>query len=507
MKSQNANTRMAAGVLFALSVVSSIAVSTMNRTLQVNSEPPRAAVFLDNEFAGFTPFETNKIRSDIPLTVAVQLNGYAPEQVTFTQKEVTAYTRQRKVPWVLPTFSLVRLHLEVPIKVNANVEGASVFTNEHLAGPAPWTGKLLFDRLKTDPWGTYAIGVVKPNYRSVAFTVTGAQAEAKESTGVDINAALDEIQREIEVRIDADTPNANVFVNAAPAGTTPMQTKLTFTRADATQLWSTVALKISKEGYEFRPLGQETTPEFVKTVTVDAAAAGVISAQGFVPVKFVPVLLRTFGIADDKLQIQYNTVMAEVSQSEPQGQAPTPFTSAKPEDALVVSRIGVWPDHPDKVVYSRLIRDPRSQAGAHEVVIGAHICVNEAGLETPMGTGRHIDVDPFVTADGKYIYFSSDRGGKRVIWRMETDGTLPQPITGNATALDTEPVVSADGAKLAFTSRPLNALPSLPSTVWIADADGSLAAPTQSGHSPAWSPDGKKIAYRATISFLRRIGP
>src|SRR5262249_48459584 len=68
-------------------------------------------------------------------------------------------------------------------------------------------------------------------------------------------------------------------------------------------------------------------------------------------------------------------------------------------------------------------------------------------------------------------------------------------ITGDNTSIDTEPVVSPDGAKLAYTSRSLDALPTTPSYIWTASADGSLTTMTRPGHSAAWAPDGNRIAY------------
>jgi Tol biopolymer transport system component len=253
-------------------------------------------------------------------------------------------------------------------------------------------------------------------------------------------------------------------------------------------------VKISKEGYEYCPPGQEATPDFVKKLTIEDAAAGPVSVRGFMPVKFVLVPVRTFEITNAILKVRSTNIMAAVDPGEPD-QKPTPCTTASPEDALVASRISAWPDHPDRIVYAKPGWDPRSGAVDPEKILGTHICINDSGVETPLNVGNYFDLDPFVTADGKYIYYSSDRWGKRVIWRMDTNGTLPQPITDKATSLDTEPVVSADGSQLAYTSRDPAAPPSAPSTIWIANADGTQAAQAQPGRNPAWSPDGKKIAF------------
>jgi len=491
MKPRFAKVKIATGVLFVLAALSCNSVRIVNRSLVIISNPPGADVYINSDCVGKTPFNTNKITTGIGLQVEVRMKDYAPEQQGYSPDDVARHTQDKKAAWVLPIFNLARLHLEVPIQVVSSVEGAMVLTNNQLAGPAPWKGKLVFDRTKSNSWEMTAISLSRSNYYTAVTNVTESQAEAAERTGLELNVKLDEIRRCVPVVIQADIPKAMVSINDIPAGTTTLTTNLTFTRADGTQPWSTATVRISKDGYEYRPPGQNATPEFVKTLTVDSAAAGLVSAQGFVPVRFISVLLRTFEINENKLKVHFTNVMAAFDPGEP-GQAPIPLTAAKPEDALVAARIGAWPERADTIVYSKPSWDPHSKTGDP---IGAHICINDGGSEKILNMGQHFDLDPFVTADGKHIYYSSDRWDKRVIWRMEADGTLPQPITGSVTFLDTEPVVSADNAQLAYTSRVLDALPSAPATIWIANADGSLATQTQPGQNPAWSPDGKRIAF------------
>ncbi|MBX7055986.1 MAG: winged helix-turn-helix domain-containing protein [Pyrinomonadaceae bacterium] len=61
--------------------------------------------------------------------------------------------------------------------------------------------------------------------------------------------------------------------------------------------------------------------------------------------------------------------------------------------------------------------------------------------------------NPFVTADGRYVFFESTRSGTRTIWRSDTDGSNPIQITFADGGTDFLPVVSPDGANLYYIQR------------------------------------------------------
>src|ERR1051326_3621190 len=113
------------------------------------------------------------------------------------------------------------------------------------------------------------------------------------------------------------------------------------------------------------------------------------------------------------------------------------------------------------------------------------------------GTGLHQlttqesedqDVDPMFSPDGKSILLTSTRGGKPGVWRMEPDGSKPERLCDGDQA-----EWSPDGRTIALrrSERIL--------TRSLTDRSEKVLSPDDWPHcsGPAWSPDGKSIAFAA----------
>lgn len=106
---------------------------------------------------------------------------------------------------------------------------------------------------------------------------------------------------------------------------------------------------------------------------------------------------------------------------------------------------------------------------------------------------------PSVSNDGRYIIFTSNRVGKRQIWRMDNDGGNRKPLTsGDEKAGNSEfAAVSPDGKEVFFIKRGIE-----PAAIWKVSIDGEN--PTQvskltNAATEAYlsiSPDGKWLAYQ-----------
>jgi Tol biopolymer transport system component len=104
--------------------------------------------------------------------------------------------------------------------------------------------------------------------------------------------------------------------------------------------------------------------------------------------------------------------------------------------------------------------------------------------------GNHLAAFALYTVNGK-IAFASSRDGNFEIYTMDSDGTNEARLTNNV-ANDASPAWSPNGTKIAFIRG---------DSVHVMDADGkNIKRLTQTGlvsSDPSWSPDGMQITFAA----------
>jgi Tol biopolymer transport system component len=115
---------------------------------------------------------------------------------------------------------------------------------------------------------------------------------------------------------------------------------------------------------------------------------------------------------------------------------------------------------------------------------------------------------PVISADGRFIVFTSNRTGVRQIWRMGVDGRNQKQLTFDGEHKDTAqyPAISPDGTEVFFIKYGTG-----PASIWKVSIDGGPSVPvsrltnaTAEGFLSI-SPDGKWLAYRH-VSAQPEIG-
>jgi TolB protein len=112
-----------------------------------------------------------------------------------------------------------------------------------------------------------------------------------------------------------------------------------------------------------------------------------------------------------------------------------------------------------------------------------------------------IDTEPVFTADGKQIYFVSDRGGSPQVYRVGVGGGNAERVTFNGT-YNISPALSPDGRTMAYVNR--NGSEFKVMTLDLGSGQVRTLSDTSEDESPSFAPNGKLIIY-ATRSQGRDV--
>src|SRR5262249_37660892 len=104
--------------------------------------------------------------------------------------------------------------------------------------------------------------------------------------------------------------------------------------------------------------------------------------------------------------------------------------------------------------------------------------------------------DPMLSPDGTKIVFCSTKETQYFqIFVMNSDGSAAKRLTNIKTGDACGPAWSRDGKKIAFHAFGLMN-PRRNPEIWVMDADGTNQKRlVDHGLDPSWSPDGKRIAF------------
>lgn len=113
----------------------------------------------------------------------------------------------------------------------------------------------------------------------------------------------------------------------------------------------------------------------------------------------------------------------------------------------------------------------------------------DGGGKRQLTLDSHLNYQPSVSHDGRYIVYVSERDGTANLWRMEIDGAHPVRLTSGVQ--DADPYCSPQGGWVVYAGRD-----SGKTSLWKVSIDGGAPAPLTDKLSkdPVVSPDGKWVA-------------
>lgn len=497
---------------------------TTYRTVHVFSIPEGAIITTNGVPVGNAPISIQDYPFDreTVLQVEASLPGYESKVITKNRADADAIRhRDKDEPGMPISFNLIPLQSSIPVRLDAD-SGAKFFVN---GAPVESDTVLTFKRDNSvSPWQSVIVRAERKDYESAEKTITLEGAGGLPSIGDRkmLKFNLFELRHTVSIRVSANVDDSQIMVNGsnvASAGPdSPATVNLDFSRLDHSLPWSQNVIKVVKDGYEFRPPAPaEALPEFTTNLTIELAEnlQGRLTVIDLQPLQQLPTPWLRVVVDHGEVRLDTTNVMSAISPGGTMNQFNPDFVDDS--SLLIADRFGVVPATQDSqgngkplpVVVSvarRAIRDgvPAEVVGSEMVKVyppPAKKVENLTSMGAAIGT---YDLQPCISTDGKYIYFSSNRSddGQYHIFRIRADASrYLEEVSHPQPGIDMEPTVFTDHdgkSHLAFTRYPVKSAIHAEPHIMVQTSEGGFAQVGDPGFSPTWSHDGTRIAYVST---------
>lgn len=395
--------------------------------------------------------------------------------------------------------------------IETEPKDAKVFLGERLLGtnsPIVTPDKIKFDkrfpltlRVERDGYATWVDELTEDRVKIAA---------PKTKDTWNIRVTLEQVRVVLPVTFKCNMDGAEVWIDGKNVGIVPLRHNVEFSRDPSTKQWDARVVQVRKSGY--RGKVPNTKPDPAATVPFTLVLQKLDAEKGFVEAELEEQKVFSTPIYRFDFSAGAPAFLVENSFSDDDKGTESSFVVRKRSEfrahEIIDTRLWVRTNSQD-VIYSApktLLPSPTNlleRAGAMSLPAGGLIMTLRAledGNKVEVNAdGRNIDIDACLSPKGDKIYFASNRGagGTRfVICRMNSDGTggVERFPESGSSLYDIEPTISPDGDRLAFVRKEVGK----DEMILVCPANGGPTREIHAGRNPAWSPDGKTLAFIAS---------
>ncbi|MDD2765144.1 MAG: PEGA domain-containing protein [Opitutaceae bacterium] len=438
--------------------------------MQVTSNPPGATAYVNDKPVGTTPTQVT-LEGDKPVPVEFRLEGYFPESFVYQPGQNQGGITARLEPKTLTK----------TYDITSAPDGATLTLEGRQVGATPLSGlQVVYARDdKASPWREQTLVASKPNYQS-ENVVLGSGT----TTVPKIELTL--LKEDRVYNITAATPdgaelNADVALNGAMVGQTPLKLPVTFQRPNKSSAWPKFNLSVEVPA-KYKPVAgvidfaRGTTialklQPIIEIATILTAPALVMTPTGVV---FKAVQTSATGILSTRESAEIVTDLKPVTNFGRKDQKEAAATRAESINSFCVTPDG------QHVIFALTEHD--EQGGLYSNLFIKQADDAASGVARLTQGSRYWDTLPDIANDGSnYLVFASNRSdrNKPDIFRVSLiDNRLSGGISRltNDTRFNFAPTYGDSNRQLFYLSTEPN-FPLAESQVSSIRFDGSL--PTQ----------------------------
>lgn len=431
---------------------------TTTKMLTINSEPTGSKVFIEGKEKGITPliFTLSFPKSKV-FHAEIKHEGFKDETIIIEKepKNKTVYNAKLK-------------NLFKEVTITSEPSGSIVFIDGVEKGITP-----LPISLNISSVSTFKALIKHEGYKEETIII---EKEPRDKTVY--NAKLKNLFK--EVTITSEPTGANVIVNGIIKGITPYHDSITYTQQGNNALYAVIKLK----GYIDTSIHVDYFPSVTTLYHIKLEKLEVVN------VKLITIesITTNEGVKLSKVE---RTALAYLETIERSSNVKSVTKITDNQEQLTQICAPIMCPTSNAIIYTIIDQDNKGKTYSN-------IWLQNIGsfAKTKITSNPTLDLFPAFSADGKDIFFSSNRtSSNATIWRVKQEGAGGITKITNTQSEDYGVSVFPGGNFFAYTS---NSPGANEPEIWTSTVSGTLLTQLREGEFPQVSPDMAKILFTSS---------